>query len=80
MYRIVKFNEKLCILDVKGVNTVLEAVPVWPTVRYISNTDQYRCTVSGLPLYIYLYICMCVCVCVCVCIIINIKVYHKIFP
>ena len=78
MYRIVKFNEKLCILDVKGVNTVLEAVPVWPTVRYISNTDQYRCTVSGLPLYIYM--CVCVCVCVCVCIIINIKVYHKIFP
>ena len=88
MYRIVKFNEKLCILDVKGVNTVLEAVPVWPTVRYISNTDQYRCTVSDLPLffifiknifffyilYLYIYIY------VCVYIIINIKVYHKTLP
>ena len=36
----------------KGVNTVLEAVPVWLAVRYISDTGQYWCTVSGLPLYI----------------------------
>ena len=35
----------------KGVNTVPEAVPVWLVVRYISNTGQYRCTVSGLPLF-----------------------------
>ena len=45
----------------KDVNTVPEAVPVWPPVRYISNTGQYRCTVSGLPLffifiYIYMYV------------------------
>ena len=65
--------------DTKGVNTVPEAIPIWLAVRYISDTDQYRCTVSGLPLffiyiykylyiYIYIYICMCVCVCVCVCV------------
>ena len=35
----------------KGVNTVPEAVPVWPAVRYISDAGQYRCTVSGLPLF-----------------------------
>lgn len=40
----------------KGVNTVPEAVPVWPAVRYISDTGQYRCTVLGLLLYIYIYI------------------------
>ena len=38
-------------VDSKGVNTILEAVPVWSVVRYISDTDQYRCTVSGLPLF-----------------------------
>ena len=37
----------------EGVNTVLEAVPVWLAVRYISDTGQYWCTVLGLPLYIY---------------------------
>ena len=68
----------------KGVNTVPEVVPVWPAVQYISDTGQYQCTVSGLPLffifkkkiyiYIYIYICMCVCI------IINIKVYHKTLP
>ena len=49
----------------KGVNTVLEAVPVWLAVRYISDTGQYWCTVSGLLLffifiniYIYIYICV----------------------
>ena len=50
---------------IKDVNTVPEAVPVWPPVRYISDTGQYRCTVSGLPLfyiYIYIYVCMYVCV------------------
>ena len=56
----------------KGVNTVLEAVPVWLAIRYISDTGQYRCTVLGLPLffyiykkiniYIYMYVCMYVCV------------------
>ena len=41
----------------KEVNTVPEAIPVWPTVRYISGTGQYRCTVSRLPLiYIYIYV------------------------
>ena len=34
----------------KEVNTIPEAVPVWPTVRYISGTGQYRCTVLDLPL------------------------------
>ena len=69
----------------KGVNTVLEAVLVWPAVRYISDICQYRCTVSGLPLffifinkYIYIYICMCMCVCIYI--IINIKIYRKTFP
>ena len=42
-------------VDSKEVNTISEAVPVWPMVRYISNTDQYRCTVSGLPL-IFIFI------------------------
>ena len=49
------------------VNTVLETVPVWPPVRYISDIGQYRCTVSGLPLFfvfIYIYVCMYVCICV----------------
>ena len=61
----------------KGVNTVPEAVPVWPAVQYISDTGQYRCTVLGLPqffifinkyiyIYIYMYVCMYVCMCVCV--------------
>ena len=63
----------------KGVNTVQKAVLVWPAVRYILDTGQYRCTISGLPLfYIFIYIYMYVCVCVCI--IINIKVYHKTFP
>ena len=49
----------------KDVNIVPEAVPVWPPVRYISDTGQYRCTVSGLPLFfifinIYMYVCVCV--------------------
>ena len=48
---------------IKNVNTVPEAVPVWPPVQYISDTGQYRYTVSGLPLYyIYIYIYMYVCV------------------
>ena len=47
------------LLKIKDVNTVPEAVPVWPPVRYISDTGQYRCTVSGLPLfYIYIYVCV----------------------
>ena len=62
-------------MNIKDVNTVPEAVPIWPPVRYISDTGQYRCTVSGLPLfYIYMY------VSVYIYIIINIKVYHKTFP
>ena len=54
---------------IKGINTVLEAVPVWSAIRYISDTGQYWCTVSGLLLffifiniYIYIYVCMYVCV------------------
>ena len=35
----------------KGVNTVPEAVPVWPAVRYILDNGQYRCTVLGLLLF-----------------------------
>ena len=49
----------------KGVNTVLEAVPVWPAVRYILDTGQYWYTVSGLPLF-FIFINICVCVYVCV--------------
>ena len=55
------------VLPIKDVNTVPEAVPVWPPVRYISDIGQYRCTVSGLPLFfvfIYIYVCMYVCICV----------------
>ena len=61
------------VLRTKDVNTVPEAVPVWLLVQYISDTGQYRCTVSGLPLffifiyiyiYIYIYVCMYVFVCV----------------
>ena len=36
---------------IKEVNTVSEAVPIRPLVRYISNISQYRCTVSDLPLF-----------------------------
>ena len=35
----------------KDVNTVPEAVPIWPPVQYISDTGQYQCTVSGLLLF-----------------------------
>ena len=41
-------------VDSKGVNTIPEAVPVWPAVRYISDISQYQCTVSGLPLVFYI--------------------------
>ena len=72
------------LLKIKDVNTVPEAVPVWPPVRYISDTGQYRCTVSGLPLYyiyiyIYIYMYVCMYVSVYIYIIINIKVYNKTF-
>ena len=36
---------------IKEINTILETVPVWPAVRYISDTGQYRCTISDLPLF-----------------------------
>ena len=42
----------------KDVNTVLEAVPIWPPIRYISDTGQYRCIVSGLPLFYIFNICI----------------------
>ena len=79
------FKQKLEEETTKGVNIVPEAVLVWPAVRYISDICQYRCTVSGLPLFfifinIYIYIYMYVYVCVYIYIIINIKVYHKTFP
>ena len=68
--------DKQFILDArtKGVNTVSEAVLVWPVVQYIS--DIYRSILMyhfrfTAILYIYIYIY------VCVCIIINIKIYHK---
>ena len=66
-----KFFKRTLLFLFKDVNTVPEVIPVWPLVRYISDTSQYRCTVSGLPLffifinkYIYIHICMYVCVCV----------------
>ena len=37
------------------MNTVLEAILVWPLIRYISDIDQYQCTVLGLPLFYILY-------------------------
>ena len=45
------------------------------------GTDQYRCTISDLPLFFifinkYIYVCMYVYINI----IINIKVYHKILP
>ena len=40
----------------KEVNTVSEAVLIWPPVRYILDTSQYWCTDSGLPLFYILYI------------------------
>ena len=39
----VKELKKGFTFSIKDVNTVPEAVPVWPPVRYISDTDQYRC-------------------------------------
>ena len=66
------------VISNKGVNTVSKAVPVWPALRYILDTDQYRCTVLGLSL-LYIYIYMYVYLFVCLYIIINIKVYHKTF-
>ena len=51
-------NGALCTISIqnKGVNTVPETIPVWPLVRYISDTGQYRYTVSDLSLlYIYIY-------------------------
>ena len=38
----------------KEVNTVLEAISIWLSVWYISDTSQYRCTISNLPLF-YIY-------------------------
>ena len=58
-----KFFKRTLLFLFKDVTTVLEAIPVWSLVRYISDTSQYRCTVSGLPLfYIYIYVCMCLCI------------------
>ena len=45
----------------EGVNIVPKAVSVWLAVQYISDTCQYWCTVSGLPLF-FIFICMYVCV------------------
>ena len=42
----------------KDVNTVPEAVSVWPPVQYISDTGQHQCTVSGLPLFYIFNICI----------------------
>ena len=53
------------VISNKGVNTVPKAVPIWPALRYILDTDQYRFTVSGLSL-LYIFICMYVYVCVCI--------------
>ena len=44
-------TKRILALQIKEVNTILEDVPVWPQVRYISRTGQYRCTVSSLPLF-----------------------------
>ena len=35
---------------IKKVNTVFEVVPIWPAVWYISDTDQYQCTILDLQL------------------------------
>ena len=45
------FKQKLEEETTKGVNIVPKAVSVWPAVRYISDTNQYQCTVSGLLLF-----------------------------
>ena len=39
----------------KEVNTVSEAILVWPVVRYILGTGQYRCTISDLLLFLLFY-------------------------
>ena len=41
---------------VKEVNIVPKAISVWPVVRYILDTSQYRYTISGLSLLFYIYI------------------------
>ena len=41
----------------KGVNIVPVAIPIWPPIRYISDTGQYRCTVLGLLLFYIFNIC-----------------------
>ena len=45
---------------IKEVNTVPEAIPVWPAVRYISGTSLpfqvYRYTYKILYIYIHTYI------------------------
>ena len=38
------------LLTGKGVNIVPETVPIWLTVRYILDTNQYRCTILNFPL------------------------------
>ena len=42
-------------LATKEVNTVPEAILVWPMVRYILGTGQYRCTILDLPLFLLFY-------------------------
>ena len=60
----------------KDVNTVPEAVPVWPLVRYISDTGvPFR--VYRYFIYIYIYVCVCVCVCVCVSVCVYIYIYYN---
>ena len=44
---ILKFGSE----NTKGFNTVPDAVPIWPAVRYISDTGQYQYTVSSLSLF-----------------------------
>ena len=42
---------------IKEVNTVPKAIPVWPTVLYISDTNQYRCIISNLSLFYIILSC-----------------------
>ena len=43
---------------IKEVNSIPKTLPIWPPVRYISDTGQYQYTVSGLPLFYIFNICI----------------------
>ena len=50
--KVVWYKTLKCIrVTAKEVNTIPKAVSIWLSIRYISDTGQYRCAVLDLPLF-----------------------------